>query len=99
MTSPQAIGVIRGGTMGTGIALVCALAAMMDVDEERVANATQWRAAVQKSEALRCRPRRSARPSARHYGLRRDSHRFIVEAACMRPRNDASGRVALMAIP
>ena len=41
MTSPQTIGIIGAGTMGTGIAQVCALAGlsavMMDVDEERVA--------------------------------------------------------------
>jgi len=41
MTSPQTIGIIGAGTMGTGIAQVCALAGLsaviMDVDEERVA--------------------------------------------------------------
>jgi 3-hydroxybutyryl-CoA dehydrogenase len=41
MTSSQTIGVIGAGTMGTGIAQVCALAglsvAVMDIDEERVA--------------------------------------------------------------
>ena len=41
MTSPQTIGVIGAGTMGSGIAQVCALAGlsvvMIDVDETRVA--------------------------------------------------------------
>ena len=41
MNTPQAIGVIGAGTMGSGIAQVCALAAlsvvMLDVDEKRVA--------------------------------------------------------------
>lgn len=41
MTTPQTIGVIGAGTMGTGIAQVCTLAGlsvvMMDVDEERIA--------------------------------------------------------------
>jgi 3-hydroxybutyryl-CoA dehydrogenase len=40
MTSVQTIGVIGAGTMGTGIAQVCALAglavAMVDIDDERV---------------------------------------------------------------
>ena len=41
MTAPQSIGVIGAGTMGNGIAQVCALAGMsvvmLDVDEKRVA--------------------------------------------------------------
>jgi 3-hydroxybutyryl-CoA dehydrogenase len=41
MTTPQTIGVIGAGTMGSGIAQVCALAglsaAVMDIDEQRVA--------------------------------------------------------------
>jgi 3-hydroxyacyl-CoA dehydrogenase len=40
MTSVQTIGVIGAGTMGTGIAQVCALAGlavvMVDIDDERV---------------------------------------------------------------
>jgi 3-hydroxybutyryl-CoA dehydrogenase len=40
MTSAQTIGVIGAGTMGNGIAQVCALAGlsvvMLDLDEERV---------------------------------------------------------------
>jgi 3-hydroxybutyryl-CoA dehydrogenase len=91
MTSPQTIGVIGAGTMGNGIAQVCALAGfsvvMLDVDETRVARGREAIASglerLVKKEKLSAADRDAALGRLRgatDYGELRACD-FIIEAA------------------
>jgi len=91
MTSPQTIGIIGAGTMGTGIAQVCALAGlsavMMDVDEERVARGRSGIGSALEQLVKKAKLSAADRDTAlgrlrgtTEYGALRDCD-FVIEAA------------------
>jgi len=91
MTSPQTIGIIGAGTMGTGIAQVCALAGlsavMMDVDEERVARGRSGIGSALEQLVKKAKLSAADRDTAlgrlrgtTEYGALRDCA-FVIEAA------------------
>jgi len=91
MTSPQTIGIIGAGTMGTGIAQVCALAGLsaviMDVDEERVARGRSGIGSALEQLVKKAKLSAADRDTAlgrlrgtTEYGALRDCD-FVIEAA------------------
>ena len=91
MTSPQTIGIIGAGTMGTGIAQVCALAGLsaviMDVDEERVARGRSGIGSALEQLVKKAKLSAADRDTAlgrlrgtTDYGALRDCD-FVIEAA------------------
>ena len=91
MTTPQAIGIIGAGTMGAGIAQVCALAGLsaviMDVDEERVARGRSGIGGALEQLVKKAKLSAADRDTAlgrlrgtTEYGALRDCD-FVIEAA------------------